>query len=79
MSPLEISKLLDVLHNNQTTMLKEGEKLSATMILKHKIITSDDNLIYTKSYRYPHHFKKDVEQQIREMLDNGNIQPAVSP
>lgn len=77
--PLEVSELLNVLYDNQTTLLKEGEKLSATTATKHKITTFDDNPIYTKSYRYPHHFKKDVHEQIQEMLDNGIIQPSVSP
>lgn len=79
LSPLETSELLKVVYENQSTLLKEGEKLSATTATKHKIITSDDSPIYTKSYRYPHHFKKDVHEQIQEMLDNGIIQPSVSP
>lgn len=79
LSPLEATELLNVIHENQSVLLKEGEKLSATTAIKHKIVTVDDCPIYTKSYRYPHHFKKDVHQQIQEMLDNGIIQPSVSP
>lgn len=42
-------------------------------------MTKDDQPVYTKSYRYPHAFKNDVEQQIKELLDNGIIRHSTSP
>jgi hypothetical protein len=79
LSELEKIRLLDSIHQNQRTLLKQNEKLSATTAIKHKINTKDENPVYTKSYRYPHHFKKDIEEQIQEMLLNGIIQPSNSP
>lgn len=79
LSPLEKSKLVQVLYNNQSVVLKQGEKLTSTSATKHKILTNNDMPIYTKNYRYPHHFKEDVQKQIQEMLDNGIIRPSKSP
>lgn len=79
LSKFEKRKLLETLLEHQHVLLKEDEKLTATVGIKHKIITKDDEPVYTKSYRYPHHFKKDVEQQIKEMLDNGIIRNSTSP
>lgn len=79
LSKLEKKELLSTILQHQHVLLKEDEKLTATMAIKHQIITKDDEPVYTKSYRYPHHFKKDVEDQIRDMLDNGIIQHSTSP
>lgn len=79
LSLLERSSLIDLIYNKQQVLLRRGEKLSSTTAIKHKILTSDDIPVYTKSYRYPHHFIKDVEEQVQEMLDNGIITHSVSP
>lgn len=79
LSKLEKLDLIKLLHENQQVLLREGEKLSSTTAIKHKIITSDNIPVYTKSYRYPHHFRKDVEEQIQELIDNGIITHSVSP
>lgn len=79
LSPLERSKLIRVLYDHQAVVLKQGEKLTSTTATKHKILTTNDMPIYTKNYRYPHHFRRDVQEQIQEMLDNGIIRPSKSP
>lgn len=79
LSILEKTRLIDLVCANQQVLLRKGEKLSSTTAIKHKITTSNDAPVYTKSYRYPHHFRKDVEEQIREMIDNGIITHSVSP
>ena len=79
MSPLERERVIQTIRLKQKILLKQGEKLSATNTLKHRIITTDDNPIYTKSYRYPQNFKKDVHQQIKDMLADGIIQNSKSP
>lgn len=79
LSDFEKSLLTDVILKHQDTLLKTEEKLSATTAIKHKILTKDEEPTYTKSYRYPHHFKKDIEEQIQEMLDNGIITHSESP
>lgn len=79
LSEIEKEQLFQTILENQSVLLKPNEKLTTTSIIKHKIITTDDQPVYTKSYRYPHAFKNDVEQQIRELLDNGIIRHSTSP
>lgn len=79
LSKFEKETLYQTILENQSVLLKPDEKLTATSAIKHKIITTDDQPVYTKSYRYPHAFKNDVEQQIKELLDNGIIRHSTSP
>lgn len=79
LSELEKEHLFRTILQNQSVLLKPHEKLTATSAIKHKIMTKDDQPVYTKSYRYPHAFKNDVEQQIKELLDNGIIRHSTSP
>lgn len=79
LSKLEKEILYETILENQSVLLKPNEKLTATSAIKHQIITTDDQPVYTKSYRYPHAFKNDVEQQIRELLDQGIIRHSTSP
>lgn len=75
----EKSALINTIYENQTVLLRQNEKLSATSIIKHIINTKDETPVYTRTYRYPHHFKKDVEDQIQEMIDSGIIKNSNSP
>ncbi|XP_055617721.1 uncharacterized protein LOC129763032 [Toxorhynchites rutilus septentrionalis] len=70
---------LDTIIDNHQVLLKNDEKLTSTTAIKHKILTKDEDPVYTKTYRYPHHYKEDVESQIREMLESGIITPSTSP
>lgn len=79
LSKLEKDLLLQTILENEAVLLKPNEKLTATSAIKHTILTTDDRPVYTKSYRYPHAFKNDVEQQIKELLDNGIIRHSTSP
>lgn len=79
LSENEAVALIDKIYKNQNILLKPNEMLSATTAIKHKIHTRDEAPVYTKTYRYPHHFKKDVEDQIQEMLDSGIIRNSISP
>lgn len=79
LSKWEKEKLFESIIANQNVLLRPEEKLTASSVVKHKIQTTDDNPVYTKTYRYPHAFKADVEDQIRELLDNGIIQHSNSP
>lgn len=58
---------------------KENKKLSFTNVIKHEINTEDEKPTFTKSYRYPHIHKQEVEEQIMKMLDQGIIRPSYSP
>lgn len=79
LSKIEKDELISCILKHQQVLLKNNEKLTATMAIKHKINTTNNEPVYTKSYRYPHHYKKDVEEQIKEMLENGIICNSTSP
>lgn len=53
--------------------------LTFTNNIKHRIRTTDEIPVYTKSYRYPHIHKAEVQSQIDKMLQQKIIQPSESP
>lgn len=56
----------------------EGEPLTFTNKIKHRIRTTDEVPIHTKSYRYPFVHRQEVRDQIAKMLDQGIIRPSDS-
>lgn len=56
----------------------EGESLTFTNQIKHRIRTTDENPVYTKSYRYPYVHRDEVKQQVGKMLEQGIIRPSES-
>lgn len=72
-------QLLQVLKKNLKIIQKPEEKLSCTTSARHKIQTVDDIPVHTRTYRYPHIHKPEVEKQINEMLADGIIQNSISP
>lgn len=79
LSKYETDELIGIIFKNQDILLRKNEKLSATTAIKHKIITRDENPVYAKSYRQPPAFKRDIEEQIEEMLENKILQHSKSP
>lgn len=75
----EKSKLLKMLENHQSVFYRDGDDLSFTNVIKHRINTTDELPIYTKSYRYPFIHKEEVQKQITKMLQQGIIRPSTSP
>lgn len=57
----------------------ENCPLSFSNKVKHNIPTKDDLPVYTKSYRYPHVHKEEVQKQLSKMLKDGIIRPSYSP
>lgn len=49
--------------------LREGQDLTFTNQVKHRIRTSNDISIYTESYWYPFIHKEEVSRQISDMLN----------
>lgn len=47
--------------------------------IRAEIKTSTDEPIYTKSYPYPIHMRKEVDIQIKKLLEDGIIRPSKSP
>lgn len=56
----------------------EGESLTFTNKIKHRIRTTDELPVYTKSYRYPYIHREEVKDQINKMLSQGIIRPSES-
>lgn len=56
----------------------EGEGLTFTNKIKHRIRTTDEVPVHAKSYRYPFIHRQEVRDQIKKMLDQGIIQPSES-
>nr|CAH7733080.1 unnamed protein product [Callosobruchus chinensis] len=57
----------------------DGNYLTFTSKIKHHIRTSDEIPVYTKSYRYPEIYRKEVQKQIQQMLEQKIIRPSQSP
>lgn len=57
----------------------EDVPLSFTNQIKHDIKLKNDSPIFTKSYRYPHIHKAEVDSQVQKMLNSNIIQNSNSP
>lgn len=76
--PSAISWLKPLLHT-YTHLFSEPKTLPPTRHTDHTIpILNSSNPVNVKPYRYPHFQKKEIENQIREMLAQGIIQPSSS-
>lgn len=75
----EKHKLLKLCRQFYTIFQNQNEPLSATTQTTHKIVTSDEEPIYTRSYRLPEIHKKEVKDQIQKMLQDGIIRNSTSP
>uniref|UniRef100_A0A1B6E8Y4 RNA-directed DNA polymerase n=1 Tax=Clastoptera arizonana TaxID=38151 RepID=A0A1B6E8Y4_9HEMI len=67
-----ISEFSDIFHN-------ENNSLTFTNQVKHFIKTTDEVPVYTRNYRYPEIYRKEVDKQIQEMLKQEIIRPSCSP
>jgi len=57
----------------------ENTPLTFTNNIRHKINLTNENPIFTKSYRYPEIHRAEVEEQVSKMLKQGIIQNSTSP
>lgn len=72
-------KLNHVISSYRDLFFKEGDNLTFTSEIKHRITTKDPSPVYSKSYRYPEIHREEVDRQIGEMLNQGIITPSISP
>jgi RNase H-like domain found in reverse transcriptase/Reverse transcriptase (RNA-dependent DNA polymerase)/Integrase zinc binding domain len=75
----ERKALFSVLQENVKVFYNEADPLTFTNSQKHQIKTIDDAPSYTKTYRYPHCFKQEIQNQIKDMLRKGIIRHSDSP
>lgn len=75
----ERESILNLCKEYSDIFYRDGDPLTFTNKIKHKIRTTDEVPVYTKSYRYPHVHKTEVESQIKKMLHQKIIQPSESP
>lgn len=74
----EKANLLTLCSRYSDVFYIEGETLTFTNKIKHRIRTTDEIPIYTKSYRYPFIHRQEVRDQITKMLQQGIIRPSDS-
>ena len=76
LSPFERNTLL-------TTLLRYADvfehSLGDTTVVRHTINTGDSPPIRQRPRRLPYAYRKETDDQIRDMLDQGVIQPSISP
>lgn len=75
----EKSPILKIIKRFNYVFYHPEPNLTFTNAIKHKINTTTDIPIHSKSYRYPYIHKEEVQNQIQEMLDNGIIRHSSSP
>lgn len=56
----------------------DGEPLTFTNKIRHRIKTTDEVPVHTKTYRYPFVHRQEVRDQISKMLEQGIIRPSTS-
>jgi len=79
MNSEEKNKILKLCKENVKVFYNPEEQLTACNVTTHKIRTKDDEPIYLKNFRYPYHLKKEIQNQVKKLLDNKIIKPSISP
>lgn len=79
LNPEEKKELYKLVKEYENIFPKETDRLTHTDTIQHRIITKDDIPIYTKPYRYPEIYKKEINEQIAKLLDDQIIQESYSP
>lgn len=75
----EKSALRDVISKNNDVLYCEEDNLTFTHKIKHKIRTTDNIPIHTKSYKYPKVYEDVVREQVNKLLRDGIVRESISP
>ena len=78
LNPEEKANLVALCSRYSDVFYIDGEKLTFTNKIKHRIRTTDEVPIHAKNYRYPFIHRQEVKSQIEKMLDQGIIRPSES-
>lgn len=57
----------------------EGQKLTFTHCIKHKLNLKNDTPVYVRMYRQPQETKDEIKIQVKDLLDQDIIQDSISP
>ena len=77
--PNQRQSLCIVLQENSNVFGSSIVNLTSTPLVKHYIDTGNAKPIKQTAYCASHHYRQEIEKQVEEMLQNGIIQPSVSP
>lgn len=75
----ESNHVAKLIRDNCDLFQLPNEELTSTKAVSHKIVTTDDQPVNIKQYRFPPAHKSEIDTQISKMLDNKIIQTSVSP
>lgn len=75
----ESTKLQELCYDYRDIFYHPDIPLSFTNVTQHKIRTKNEIPIFTKTYRYPHVHRTEVQNQINKMLYDDIIEPSESP
>lgn len=79
LNEMEKKNLLSIIADNLNVFNASTEATNGPGVVKHEIKTSDEIPVHTKSYRYPHVFKEEINKQVKELLEKGIIRHSKSP
>lgn len=74
----ETKKITNLLNDFKDLFYIEGDELSATTEIEHKIITDTEKPLYSKIYRYPQIHEDEIRKQIDNMLKHNIIRESNS-
>ena len=76
----QIDELLSLLWDYSDVFLKKGDKLGCTDVLEFEIKLKEDARPFKASpYRTNPKLRKEISQQVKQLLEDGIIHPSVSP
>lgn len=78
LNPEELANLKALCARYSDVFYLEGEPLTFTNKIKHRITTTDEIPVHVKSYRYPYVHRDEVRDQISKMLEQNIIRPSDS-
>ncbi len=53
-------------------------KLSSACLVKHHIRTTNNDPVFTRNFRHPHHMKGEIQKQVEKLLKDEIIRPSTS-
>ena len=74
----EEKRVINLIFNSQARFHIPEERLIATNILQHQILTTDDRPINIQQYRFPQLHKEEINKQVENLLEGSVVKPSQS-